>query len=91
MKKIVLRKCLATNSMHEQNELFRICKDKSGSIFYDPSYKANGRGAYILKSPEAILLAKKKKVLNKAFETSVDDSIYENLLMELKKGVQNGK
>ncbi len=90
MKKIVLRKCLATSSMHEKKDLFRIVKDKNGVIFYDPTYRADGRGAYIYKSLEAISLAKKKKVLNKAFETNVDDSLYTTLLEELKKGETNG-
>ena len=90
MKRIVLRKCLATNSMHEQNELFRVVKDKDGNIFYDPTLKANGRGAYISKNEEAILLAKKKKVLNKAFNVDVDASLYDTLLEELKKGEHNG-
>jgi len=84
MKKIPLRKCLATNTMHPKEDLLRICKAKDGSIFYDPTDKAPGRGAYILKDKDAIKLAQKKKVLDKAFECKVDTSLYEELLSKIK-------
>lgn len=84
MKKIVLRKCLATNQMYPKDTLLRICKNKAGEVFYDPTDKAPGRGAYILKSHEAISLAKKKHVLDKAFQVKVDESIYDELLKEIK-------
>lgn len=84
MKKIPLRKCLATNTMHPKEDLLRVCKAKDGSISYDPTDKAPGRGAYILKDKEAINLAFKKKVLDKAFECKVDEAIYDVLLAQVK-------
>ena len=84
MKKIVLRKCLATNQMYPKDNLLRVVKTKSGEIYFDPTDKAPGRGAYILKSQDAILLARKKKVLDKAFQVKVDESIYDQLLKEIK-------
>jgi len=83
MKKIVLRKCLATNKMYPKDSLLRVVKSNDGKISFDPFDKAPGRGAYILKSKEAIGIARKKKVLSRAFQTEVDDSIYDLLLKEI--------
>lgn len=71
--------------MYPKDSLLRVVKNKDGLIFYDPSGKAPGRGAYISKSEDAILIAKKKNVLSKAFSTNVDSSIYDSLLEITKK------
>ncbi len=83
MKKTILRKCLATNAMYPKDSLLRVVKTKSGEIYFDPTDKAPGRGAYILKSKDAILLAKKKHVLDRAFQVKVDEKIYDDLLKEI--------
>lgn len=87
---VVMRKCVATRTSHEQKQLFRVVKYE-GVVSLDPTYKAKGRGAYILKSEDAILLAKKNKSLNKAFECEVDDSIYDELLKALERGCDGKK
>lgn len=85
MKKIVLRKCLATNERVEKKDLLRVCKNNEGKIFIDLTGKANGRGAYIKKSKEAVLIAKKKKCFDRVFETSVSEDIYQELLDIIEK------
>lgn len=85
MKKIPERKCLATNKIYPKDNLLRVVKNKDGEVFYDPSNVASGRGAYIYRSEEAILIARKKKVLDKAFSTLVDSSLYDSLLDVIKK------
>ena len=82
MKKIPLRKCLATNELCPKKDLLRVVKNNEGKVFFDYSSKANGRGAYIKCSVETIELARKKKVLDRALETSVPDEVYEALLKE---------
>ena len=82
MKKIPLRKCLATNELCPKKDLLRVVKNNEGKVFFDYSSKANGRGAYIKCSVEAIELARKKKVLDRALETNVPDEVYEVLLKE---------
>ncbi len=83
MKKVPLRKCLATNTMLPKEELFRVVITKEGQVFLDLTGKANGRGAYISKNVEAITLAKKKSLLDRAFNTKVNPSIYDELLKNL--------
>ncbi|MST88406.1 YlxR family protein [Sharpea azabuensis] len=79
MKKVPLRRCVVTNERLPKKELMRIVKNKEGEVFVDPTGKANGRGAYIKKSNEAIDLAIKKKVLNRVLETEIPDELYDEL------------
>ena len=86
MKKVPLRKCLATNEQLPKKELIRIVRDKDGNVTVDTTGRANGRGAYLKKSLEAIELAEKKHMLDRALEVSVPAEIYEEL-----RGIVNGK
>lgn len=79
MKKIPLRKCLATGEQLPKKELIRVVRNKEGEVFVDPTGKKNGRGAYLKRSQEAFDIAKKKKVLNRALDVEVPESIFEEL------------
>lgn len=82
MKKIPMRKCLATGELCPKKDLLRVVKNNEGKVFFDYSSKANGRGAYIKCSIEAIEIAKQKKVLDRALETTVPEEVYASLLRE---------
>ena len=82
MKKIPMRRCLATNEMCPKKDLLRVVKNNEGKVFFDYSSKANGRGAYIKCSVEAITIAKTKKVLDRALEATVPEEVYEKMLKE---------
>ena len=79
MKKIPLRKCVATQEQLPKKELIRVVRTPEGEVKIDPIGKMNGRGAYLKKSVEAIDLAKKKKILNRALNVEVPESIFEEL------------
>ena len=79
MKKIPLRKCLATGEQLPKKELIRVVRNKEGEVFVDPTGKKNGRGAYLKRSQEAIDIAKKKKVLRRALDVEIPDAIFEEL------------
>ena len=79
MKKVPIRKCVATFEQLPKKELLRVVKDNTGKVFVDLTYKANGRGAYLKKSLEAIQIAKKKNSLGRALECQISDEIYEEL------------
>lgn len=79
MRKVPLRKCVATGEQLPKKELIRIVRNKEGEVFVDPTGKMNGRGAYLKKSKEAFALAKKKKVLNRALQVEVPEQIFEEL------------
>ena len=79
MKKVPLRKCVATQEQLPKKELIRIVRNKEGEVFVDPTRKMNGRGAYLKRSLEAIEIAEKKGVLKRALNVDIPDSIFEEL------------
>ena len=80
----VKRRCTLTHEIKDRTNLFRVVKDKEGNISIDLSYNKQGRGAYISRDKEVIMLAKKKDVLSRALHQKVDQSIYDQLLALLK-------
>lgn len=84
MKKIPTRKCLATGELFPKEQLFRVVRTPSGEVELDMTSKANGRGAYISKSEEAILKAKKSKCLDRSLEVEVPQAIYDRMMLFLK-------
>ncbi len=81
-KKIPLRTCVACRTCKDKRELTRIVKNKDGEIFLDESGKSAGRGAYVCKDIECIRLLKKRKILNKVFETDVSEKVYDKIESE---------
>ncbi len=79
MKKIPLRMCVVTRNREEKKNLLRIVKTKDGNISIDITGKQNGKGTYITKSKEVLDLAKKNKALERALETEIPESIYEEI------------
>ena len=79
MKKVPLRKCVATGEQLPKKELIRVVKNKEGQDFVDPTGKMNGRGAYLKKSLEAIEIAQKKAILKRSLEIDIPNEIYEEL------------
>lgn len=87
-KKIPLRKCVATGEMKPKKELVRVVRSKEGEVSIDLTGKKSGRGAYLTLSKESILLAKKKNILANQLKTSIDQSLYEELLQLVEKEKQ---
>ncbi len=79
MKKIPVRKCVATNEKLPKNELVRVVKNNEGKVFVDLTGKANGRGAYLKKSNDAIDVAIKKNSLGRALECTIEQEVYDEL------------
>ncbi|MEH6990660.1 RNase P modulator RnpM [Cytobacillus firmus] len=90
-KKVPLRKCVATGEMRPKKELVRIVRSKEGEVSVDPTGKKSGRGAYLSKEKETVLLAKKKNILANHLEVSIDDAIYEELLELIEKEKRQSK
>lgn len=79
MKKVPLRKCVATQEQLPKKELIRVVRNKEGEVFVDATGKMNGRGAYLKRSLEAIEIAQKKNVLKRSLEVDIPEHIYEEL------------
>ena len=85
MKKIVLRKCIATNEQCEKKDLLRIVRTPSKNVEVDLTGKANGRGAYLKKDIAALEICIKRNSLKRALECDISEEVY----LEIRK-VING-
>jgi len=79
MKKVPMRKCLATNNSFPKNELIRIVRTPEGEIKVDLTGKLNGKGAYISKDIKALEILKKKNLLKSTLGVEVNEEVYKEL------------
>ena len=79
MKKIPMRRCLATNESFPKKELLRIVRTPEKEVKVDLTGKLNGKGAYISKSQKALDIARNKRVLSRALEIEIPDEVYEEI------------
>ena len=79
-KKQILRTCVVSKEICEKKDLFRIVRTPEHTVIVDLKGKANGRGAYLKKDKDVILLANKNKALDRKLEVTVPETIYEELL-----------
>ena len=78
MKDTPLRMCIVCRQMKQKQELVRVVKNKEGEVFIDPTFKANGRGAYVCKDQQCI---------QKCIKTLDKDSDTERSSILLHKGL----
>lgn len=74
-----VRRCCACHEHADKSDMLRFVKDCDGKVFLDRTQKADGRGVWVHLSAACIAKLKKKKLLNVAFKTSVDESVYGEL------------
>ena len=79
MKKIPQRSCMGCNQKKDKKDLIRIVKNKDGIINLDKTGKLEGRGAYICDSIDCLEKVIKTKRLEKAFEMTINNEIYDKL------------
>ena len=68
--------CIACKVHKDKKELIRVVKSQEGQISLDFTGKKAGRGAYICNDINCINKMVKNKLLNKAFETPIDEETY---------------
>lgn len=86
MKKIPMRRCVATNESLPKKDLLRIVRNKDGVVFVDTTGKANGKGAYLKKDLEALKIAKQRNALGRALEISIPEEVY----VEIERVINEG-
>ncbi len=79
MKKQPQRTCMGCNQKKNKKELIRIVKNKNNEISVDRTGKKEGRGAYICDDVNCLDKLIKSKRLERVFEMSISDEIYESL------------
>ncbi len=83
-KKIPLRKCTGCGEMKPKKELVRVVKTPDDQVLIDLTGRVNGRGAYICPDAQCLKIARKSKRIEKSFEMSIPDEIYDKMEEELK-------
>ena len=68
--------------MKSKKEMMRVLKTPEEEIVLDVTGKKNGRGAYLCKSGECLLKARKNKGLERSFKMSIPNEVYDNLEKE---------
>lgn len=81
-KKIPLRQCVGCGEMKSKKSMMRVLKTAENEICLDITGKKNGRGAYVCKSGECLLKARKNKGLERSFKMSIPNEVYDTLERE---------
>lgn len=79
MKKQPQRTCMGCNQKKDKKNLIRIVKNNQNEILVDRTGKKDGRGAYICDDINCLEKVVKSKRLERIFEMSISDEIYESL------------
>lgn len=85
-RKISERTCIVCHIKQEKNKLLRIVKTKDGTIFYDSSGKAQGRGVYICRESSCLENFLTMNKFSNYFGVTMNDSILNTL-----RGVLNNE
>ncbi len=72
--------CIVCRQHKTKDTLLKITKSKENKFSFDE--KAHGRGAYICLDNSCIDKCIKKRLLNRAFKTNIDNSVYDSLEKE---------
>ena len=78
-----MRMCTGCGEMKEKRELIRVVKSSDGEISLDKTGKKNGRGAYICHNAACLKKARKNKRIERAFEVTIPDEIYDRMEEEI--------
>ena len=84
-KKQPERTCIVCRKKGTKENFLKIVRNKDGKIHLETTKKLDGRGAYICKTEECVLLCEKKHALNRVFKTDVGVEIYQ----EIANGIKN--
>ena len=85
-KKIPMRQCLGCREMKPKRELLRVVRSPEGAVSLDLRGKASGRGAYVCPNSECLKRARKSRALERALDTAIPESVYEEMEKEMANG-----
>ena len=85
-KKVSLRQCVGCGEMKDKKEMMRVLKSAEGIVSLDMTGRKNGRGAYLCKTGECLVKARRNKGLERSFKMRIPDEIYANLEKEFEEG-----
>ncbi len=82
VKKVPLRQCVGCGEMKGKKDMMRVLKTVEDTICLDVTGKKNGRGAYLCKSRECLIKARKNKGLERSLKIGIPAQVYDTLEKE---------
>ena len=77
-----MRQCIGCQEMKSKKEMIRVIKTPEDEICIDATGRKNGRGAYLCKSLDCLKKARKNRGLERSFQMSIPDEVYDSLEKE---------
>jgi predicted RNA-binding protein YlxR (DUF448 family) len=74
VRTIAQRSCIACHHKDSKGTLSRIVRRPDGTVTFDPTGRASGRGAYICSDEACLSTALKTNKLARALRTEIDDT-----------------
>ena len=87
-KKVPMRRCVGCMESMQQKELTRIAYYE-GELTVDYTGRAKGRGVYLCSNPECLEKAKKKRALQRSFQTDLKKEALEAVFAQLEGGMND--
>ena len=84
------RTCVHCRSSKDKRDLLRVVRAPDGSVAYDPTGKANGRGAYVCRDESCLTGALGKGGLGRALSTPIPVVLADELRRIVSRGTFDG-
>lgn len=73
------RSCVACRKHQPPETMFRVVRSPDDKVFLDRDGDGQGRGAYLCRDVKCVVIARKKKLLERALRVPVPSEIYETI------------
>jgi uncharacterized protein len=84
------RSCVFCRTSREKRALLRVVRTPEGGVQFDPTGRANGRGAYVCLDEACIAGAMERGGLHRALEANVPAEVADQLLTAARGGGTDG-
>lgn len=85
------RTCVGCGEASPKRALLRVVRTPEGGVRYDPTGRANGRGAYICADAACLKLAKKKNAFARVLKVEVAAQLYDELELLIGEHASGGQ
>jgi len=84
------RSCVVCRTGRDKRDLLRVVRSPDGVVRYDPTSRANGRGAYLCRDAACIEAGARKGALPRALAAPVPTDLIDELLTTIQGGDRHG-
>jgi hypothetical protein len=84
------RSCVVCRASREKRDLLRVVRTPDGTVRFDASGRANGRGAYVCRDEACVAGATGRGGLARALQARVPEDLGEQLLTAVREGGSHG-